>query len=149
MKHAQLSRYEGGKNVPRDRALADLATALEVRAEWLLTGLGPQRLGLGEARGTPFRVVTAPRHEGGTEVSFVLYDELREVFLSRAKEEGLSLDAFLTNALLELAKERNDARLVKQLARRMIGLLDQDEILRRPRKGRTRPVGGYIGDSET
>ncbi len=123
IKHPQISRYEGGKHVPRDRILAAIAACLEVRPEWLLTGKGPRHMSPGTARGKPLKVTTAPLHEGGTEVSFVLYDELREVFTQRAEREGLSLDAFLTNALLDLAKERGDDRPILELARRLNHLL--------------------------
>lgn len=124
MKPAQVNRYESGKNVPRDRVLAELAACLGVRSEWLLHGTGPRHLSHATAVNKALRVSTALLPEGGTEISFVLYEELRAVFMERAKREGLPLDAFLRNALLELAKERNDEREVLGLAQRVKALIE-------------------------
>lgn len=124
MKSAQLSRYESGKHFPRDRILDEIAAALNVRSEWLAKGVGPRHVTPEDGQKKPLTVTTAPLHEGGTEVTFVLYDELRSLFMERAEREGLTLESFLRNALLDLAKERGEDRQKAKLAERVAALIE-------------------------
>lgn len=147
MKRPQVNRYEAGRHTPRSRTLAHIAAALDVRPEWLATGIGPRHLTTREPRRKPLKVSTAGLHEGGTEVTFVLSNELREVFSERAKREGISLVSFLTNALLDLAKERGDEGHINELARRLNMLLTPQaaaELKTRARaatRAKKRPAG--------
>ncbi len=127
MKSSQLSRYEAGHMVPRERVLFDLAAALGVRPEWLLNGTGPRTTSRDvQAVPRPLRVATSALPAGGTEISLVLYDDLRTVFMERAQRQGLTLDAFIRNALLELAKEPVDEKL--ELAREIKALIDAGAV---------------------
>ncbi|RYH65621.1 MAG: XRE family transcriptional regulator [Alcaligenaceae bacterium] len=128
MSSAQLSRYESGANFPGPRIVESLASSLHVNVEWLRLGVGPRNARAHPSVGRSLRVHTTLLPEGGMEITFAFYDELREIFTERAYQEGVPLDVYLKNALLELAKEHGEKPNIHELARKVKELIEAGEV---------------------